>query len=211
MNKKIGVAFCVLACSCAGFALQDVKVVKPEAVPAQTVQMAKPKITDVRGKCLYHTGELDVIGVRFGGAQGNREVVLNGVVREVLFWQDTVIRVSHMYDFPAGQTIKVFLREQGTGDVLSNTFEFFNLYCIYSVEPPGNVTPGTDVEIKVKPGMGAGSHGRNIVIGGKPATIVSWTNDTVRFKVPVLTPGEYQIHIKKAGHNLSYPCPITVK
>jgi IPT/TIG domain len=195
MNKKIGVAFCVLALACAGFA----------------VQTPKPKINDVRGKCLYHSGELDVIGVRFGSDQGNREVVLNGVVRDVLFWQDKIIRVSHMYDFPAGQMIKVFLREQGTGDVLSNKFEFFNLYCIYSVEPPGDVPPGAEAEIKVKPGMGAGSHGRNIVIGGKPAVIVSWTNDTVRFKVPDLTPGEYQIHIKKAGQNLSYPCPIPVK
>lgn len=195
----------------AGTAAQEIKALKPGQIPDLAVPVAKPNITEVRGKCLGLSGELDVMGVRFGDAQGNRQVVLNGVPRDVMFWQKTVIRVEHMYDFPAGQMIKVFLRDQGTGDVVSNIFEFFNFYCIYSVTPPGDVTPGTIVEIKVKPGMGPAAQGRVVVIGGKQAEIISWTNDTIRFKVPVLTPGSYKIHIKKAGQNISYECPITVK
>jgi hypothetical protein len=211
MHKIFGVLALAVGLAGSGLAAQQAKPLKPEALQVTPVRIAGPQITEVKGKCLYHTGELDVIGLRLGDAQGIREVVLNGIPRDVMFWQKTVVRVSHMYDFPAGQMVKVFLRDKGTGDVLSNVFEFFNLFCIYSVTPPADLSPGAQVEIKVKPGMGAGAQGRVVVVGGKQAQIVSWTNDTVTFKVPALQPGDYKIHIKKAGNNLAYECPITVK
>jgi hypothetical protein len=202
----------ILALGAAGSAAQQQqRILKPVPVQDLAVRMAKPNITEVRGKCLSMLGELDVMGVRFGEIQGSREVVLNGIPRDVMFWQKTVIRVQHGYDFPGGQMVKVFLRDTGNGAIVSNIFEFFNLFCIYWNSPIGSVSPGTSDEIKVKPGMGAGAQGRVIVIGGKQAPILAWTNDTIKFTVPALSPGDYNIHIKKAGQNLSNEYPITVK
>jgi hypothetical protein len=212
MNKANGSVLCiaVLALGSAVAAPQETKVLRPSELTARTDLILKPTITEVRNKCLPYTDEMDIKGLGFGATQGKRQVIVDGKSKEVWVWGKTAIKIAHHYDFPAGKMIKVYLRDGTTSAVVSNEFEFFNLFCLMRVTPEGPVSPGATVEIMVLPSVGADPLGRGLLIGGMPATITFWNENTIRAVVPALAPGEHRIWIRNRAMAVSAEYPITV-
>ena len=148
--------------------------------------------------------EITIYGNRFGSPGSQKKVHLGEGTPGFLpafshDWKDTSIFMD-LGPIKACGIYKVYLSEFGVR--ISNRVDFLLQAWITEIMPMAGAAPGAEVEIHGR-NFGITQDGRIITFGSTVATVVSWSYSNIHVQVPALTPGNYEVRIKKGGVDYS--------
>jgi len=213
MNGKGITLICLLAAValCAADPKSKPPVRKTAPPPAFAAQAyLPPTITRAEFPCLAGDGRIEVYGKRFGDAQGNRVLRINGAaLPTVLAWRSDFIRCAHSYGFPGGAYVQIDLFDSAQNKRLANALTVLSPICIFGRDPEGALKPKSHVLLLVKQEIGTTANGRKVMVGGGEVP-AEWMIHRIRAYVPILPSGHYAIRVKKNGQLISNEVAVTI-
>jgi hypothetical protein len=149
---------------------------------------------------------IELLGLGFGIAPGNRQVYLDSLPQGPVNveWTPTRIIIGNTTeDMPMCQNYSVTIRQFGAA--ISNAVAIF-MKCHLNFFNPKQGPGGTAVHISGL-GFGPAQGGKVLKIGTVPVTsIASWTYHEIVCQIPAgLAPGQYLFSIWEAGKEVSLP------
>jgi|GEM_PF-5489826 len=149
--------------------------------------------------------EITLMGEKFGSPASNRKVHIGQNSQGITAafphdWNDTSIFLGLGPSMACG-VYAAYLSESGVR--ISNKVNFILKCWISEALPMAGAAPRTEVEIHGR-NFGHTQDGRIVSVGGVSATVISWSMASIRFRMPSLAPGSYNIRIKKGTVDHSF-------
>ncbi len=233
-KKMMGLLTLSLLVGLAAFSAAQLRTQQPPPAAQKQLEatLKPPFITNITSvKCWnmgYYCGDISIAGWGFNGTRGSRVVVVDGKPATdpqlYLDWGNTgigmytrflspIIIYDHIYKFAIGELVPQppLLLKPPQLKILSPEFAFrFLVY--WDGEPKPKAGPvGTQVEgylLRLESPQGS----QVLMMGSTQVTnIISWTNSKIIFKVPQMSPGTYDVAVKKGGNIISDKRSFTVQ
>lgn len=161
--------------------------------------------------------EVNLSGSGFGSQCGDKTVRIGGYeagASDMELWSDTQVIVPLPNDFPFGNRHDIAVWENGSvvSNVKQNVLIYMDItaheFTIPGGSPIDEAPAGTTISMH---GLFGANQGSCVVkFGGVEAQIVSWTNHTINFVLPNLSPGQYPVFVEKNGERVSFQVNFTI-